>query len=68
VITGHRWFYQAGPVEVAAALQAEARVARMNEASRRRQLSCEARRGRAQMPRNGVAYQRSKSLFIHVCL
>jgi hypothetical protein len=68
VITRHRWFYQAGPVEIAAALQAEPRVARMNEASRHHRLSCRSGRGRAQMPRNGVPNQRSKSFFVHVYL
>jgi hypothetical protein len=68
VITGHGWFYQAGPVEIAAAQQAEARVARMNDARRRHRLSCRAGRKRAQVPRNRVPYQRSKSLFVHVCL
>jgi hypothetical protein len=68
VTARHRWFYQAGPVEIAAALQAEPRVARMNEASRQYRLSCESGRGRTQMPRNGVSNQRTERLFVHVCL
>jgi hypothetical protein len=40
----------------------------MNEASRQHRLSCGSGRGRTQMPRNGVSNQRSKSLFVHVCL
>jgi hypothetical protein len=66
VITRHRWFYQAGAVEVAAALQAEARVAGVNEANRHHRLSCGAGRGSAQMPRNGVSNQRSEGLFVHL--
>jgi hypothetical protein len=68
VITGHRWFYQAGSVEIAATLQAETRMARMNMANRRHRLSCGAGRGRPQMPRNGVSNQRSEDLFVHVWL
>ena len=66
VITGHRGFYQARSVEIAATLQAEARVARMNEVDRRHRLRCRAGRRNTQMARDGVSYQRSESLFVHV--